>query len=253
MTTPNKSSAIEIFDAINKILKLPYENQFKLIISFFYSKNDKFLEDTKNLFTTKCQELLKENKNDQLSKSTVETITLLINSVDILKNDTFFSNTFISFLLNTQNKPDEYDYEYSVKEPADYKQIGELENYMENIQVETIEFEKILQDLGPFIVNNSIIFNKTDLIDYNIDEKRLSSFIIFLCNHQTWVEDKENRYLNKVFLKSLNNDIYMSIDDNKEKKINTSWNIENFYKIIKKQLEGMDVNFFLIIFFNFKN
>jgi hypothetical protein len=240
MTTTNKCSAAEIFEGLNKLIKLSYENQFKILISFFYSMNDRFLEDTKNLFIAKCQELHKEAKADQLSKNTAEAITLLINSVDILKSDIFFTNTFTSFLINTQNKPDEFDYEYKLKEATDAKQIAELENFMENIQDETIEFEKILHDLGPFIVNNSIPL-KSEIIDFKIDEKRLANFILFLCNHQTWVEDKENRYLNKVFLKSLNNDLSMTIDENNEKKVNANWNLENFYKTVRKQIDSMDV------------
>ncbi len=240
MNTTNKCTAIEIFDGLNKLLKLSYENQFKLLISFFYSMNDRFLEDTKNIFITKCQEFHKEGKVDQLTKSTIETITLLINSVDVLKSDGFFTNTFISFLINTQNKPEEFDFEYKIKESSDSKQIIELENFMKNIQDETIEFEKILTDLGPFILNNSIPL-KSDIIDFKIDEKRIASFILFLCKHQNWVEDKENRNLNKVFLKSINNDLSMTIDENNEKKINANWNIENFYKLTKKQIDSMNV------------
>ena len=216
MNTTNISSASEIFEAMNKILKLSYENQFKIIISFMYSMNDKYLDDGKNIFISKCAELHKEGKVDQLSKSMVDNITLLVHSVDVLKSDSFFTNTFISFLMNTQNKSDEFDYEYKIKDPSDYKQITELENFMENIQDESIEYEKILQDLGPFINNNSIPL-KSDLIDYKIDENRLAKFILFLYKNQTWNEDKENRQLNKIFLKSLNNDLSMTIDENNEK------------------------------------
>jgi hypothetical protein len=250
MNTTNKCSALEIFDGLNKLMKLSYENQFKILISFFYSMNGKLLEDTKNIFIAKCQELHKEGKIDQLSKNTVETITLLINSVDVLKSDSFFTNTFINFLINTQNKAEDYDYEYKLKEATDSKQIAELENFMENIQDETIEFEKILHDLGPFIINNSIPL-KSDIIDFKIDEKRLANFILFLCKHQTWVEDKENRHLNKVFLKSLNNDLSMTIDENNEKKIIANWNLDNFYKFVRKQIDSMDVKLkiYYIIFY----
>lgn len=241
MTTPNKSSGLEIFETINKFTKLSFENQFRFIIALFYSMNDRYLEDTNNIFISKCQEFHKERKSDQLTRSTVDHITLMIYSFDVLKNDNFFTSIFIPFLISTQNKPDEFEEEYKVKEPADYNHIAELESFMENIQNETIEFERILQDLGPFIVNNSIPL-KSDIIDFKIDEKRLASFILFLCKNQNWVEDKENRYLNKVFLKSLNNDLSMTIDENNEKKNNTTWNIENFYKCIRKQIDAMDVS-----------
>jgi len=203
--------------------------------------NEKFLEDTKCLFIAKSQELHKEGKTDQLSKNTVETIIYLINSLNLLKNDAFLTNTFSYFLINTQNKNEEFDYEYKLKESNDTKyNLNELENFMENLQDETIEFENILHELGPFIINNSILI-KSDIIDLKLDEKRLSNFILFLCKNQNWVEDNENRYLNKVFLKSLNNDLSMTIDENYEKKININWNIENFYKLVKKQIDSMDV------------
>jgi hypothetical protein len=95
--------------------------------------------------------------------------------------------------------------------------------------------------LGPLIINNSIVVSKPDLIDTRLDEKRLANFIIFLCKHQSWIEDKENRYLNKVFLKSLNNDLSITIDENTEKKMNVNWNIDQFYKMFKSQIETFDV------------
>lgn len=241
MNSTNKSTASEIFEGLVKILKLSYENQFKLIISFLYSMNDKYQEDIKNIFITKCTDLHKDGKFDQLSKSMVDNITLIVHSDDILKNDNFLTNTFISFLMNTQNKSEDLDFEYKSNDPSEYKQIEELEKLMKNIQDESIEYEKILQDLGPFINNNNIPL-KSEIIDYKLDEKRLAKFILFLCKNQTWNEDKENRQLNKIFLKSLNNDLSINIDENSEKKNITTWNVENFYSSIKKEIDSMDVN-----------
>ena len=101
--------------------------------------------------------------------------------------------------------------------------------YSSNID-KFIPIEKVFCDLGPLIINNNITLNKSDLINTSIDEKRLARFIIFLLKHNTVTEDKENRYLNKIFLQSLDNDIAMTIDENADKKLNASWNLDNYYK-----------------------
>jgi hypothetical protein len=251
MNTTNKSSLNEIFEALNKILKLSFENKFKILIAFMYSTNEKFQEDAKNLFMSKCIELHKEGKNDQLSKSTIENITLIISSVDSFINDSFYSEVFLNFLMESQNKPDEFDYEYKIKDGIESKYIGDIENFMENIKEETIEYEKILEDLGPFINNNSIILN-TNMIDYNIDEKRLAKFILFLCKNQTWIEDEEIRSKNKVFLKYINNDInfVINIEENREKNNVLNWNIENFYNRIKDQMQIINVfKIYIVLYF----
>lgn len=239
MTTINQSSASEIFEGLCKLLRLSYENQFKIIISFFYSMNDRFTEDLKTIFITKCQEFQKEGKQDQLTANTVQTLMLLINSVDAFKNDFYFTNTFINYLATTQNQIIS-----QVNRQDDLKQISDVENLIENTAStdDSVELEKVFHDLGPLIINNGISINKQELIDTKLDEKRLANFIIFLCKHQTWIEDKENRYLNKVFLKSLNNDLSMTIDENTEKKMNVNWNIDQFYKMFKNHIENFDVS-----------
>jgi len=238
MTSSNQSTASEIFEGLSKLLRLSLENQFKLIISFFYSMIDKFVEEAKTIFVAKSQELIKEGKYDQLSANTAQTLMLLINSIDQFKNDFFFTNTFINFLSISQNQST------NSTRQQDLKQIYDLENLIENTAStdDSVELEKVFHDLGPLIINNSIIVSKPDLIDTRLDEKRLANFIIFLCKHQSWIEDKENRYLNKVFLKSLNNDLSITIDENTEKKMNVNWNIDQFYKMFKSQIETFDVN-----------
>ena len=63
--------------------------------------------------------------------------------------------------------------------------------------------------------------------------------IIYICKQPQCVEDKESRNLNKIFLQTLNNDLSMTIDENNEKKMNISWNLENYYKMMKSQLESL--------------
>jgi hypothetical protein len=98
------ASATEIFDGLIKLLKLSYENQFKILLSFFYSQNPKFYDDVKTLFLNKCHEVQKDSKSDQLTKPTIQTLILLINCVDEFKQENFLKTTFMSFLLNKQTK-----------------------------------------------------------------------------------------------------------------------------------------------------
>jgi len=231
-TSSNQASAGEIFEGLNKLMRLSHESQFKILIAFFYSLKDKFKEEVINIFTTKCQEFHKEAKSDQLTSGTLQTLLLIINSSNVFKTE-FFSGTFVNFLISTQGHHSE-----------EAKGITDIENLLETTSTadDSIEFEKVLHDLGPLIINNNININRPELIDTKLDERRLAQFIIFLCKHQSWVEDKENRYLNKVFLKTLNNDLSMTIDETTEKKINVSWNVDSFYKMFKNQFENFEVS-----------
>ena len=39
----------------------------------------------------------------------------------------------------------------------------------------------------------------------------------------------------------------MTIDENNEKKMNISWNLENYYKMMKLQLDNLDVRILYLI------
>jgi len=97
------------------------------------------------------------------------------------------------------------------------------------------------------MINNSINLNKTELINSKLDERRLANLIICICKQPQCVEDKESRNLNKIFLQTLNNDLSMTIDENNEKKMNISWNLENYYKMMRNSLDNLDV----ILYFNY--
>jgi len=114
------ASANEIFDGLVKLLKPNYENQFKIIISFFYAQNPKFSDDIRNLFTNKCYEVHKDSKSDQLTKNTIQILALLINSIEDFRNDNFLKTTFMGFLLNKQMKTSE------VKNFADVREHNEF-------------------------------------------------------------------------------------------------------------------------------
>ena len=92
------------------------------------------------------------------------------------------------------------------------------------------------------MINNSINLSKSELINTKLDEKRLAYLIMFICRHPNCNEDKESRFLNKIFLQALNNDLSMTIDEYNEKKVTTiNWNLENYYKMSKNTIESLDV------------
>lgn len=97
------------------------------------------------------------------------------------------------------------------------------------------------------MINNSINLSKSDLINCKLDERRLANLIIYICKQPQCVEDKESRNMNKIFLQTLNNDLSMTIDENNEKKMNISWNLENYYKMMKLQLDNLDVRILYLI------
>jgi len=100
----SNATAAEFFEGLVKLLKLNIENQFKILLSFFYSGNPKYQEDAKVLFMNKCVEIHKEFKSDQLTKQTIQMIILLINSHEEMKQDSFLKTQFLSYLLNKQLK-----------------------------------------------------------------------------------------------------------------------------------------------------
>lgn len=104
---------------------------------------------------------------------------------------------------------------------------------------EPIPFEKLLMELGPFIINNNINLTKCGLIDFNIDEKRFVNLIIYLCKSQTYTENKDSIGLNKFFLKSLQ-DVSFNIEENNEKKT-VNWNIDNIFKLFKPHIDSLNV------------
>ena len=83
------------------------------------------------------------------------------------------------------------------------------------------------------------------MIDFNVDERRFVNFLIFLCKNQTYTENKESQGLNKFFLKSLQ-EVSINVDENSEKKI-VSWNIDNFFKFIKPQIESLNVRMLIFM------
>ena len=119
-STATNCTAKEIFEGLTKLLKLNIENQFKLLISFFYSMNEKFLKEAINIFILKCQSF--DSKTDKLSKDIIQHISILINSVPELKNSNFLKTTFMtSLIFENPFCKDEFDFK---DEKLDYIEVN---------------------------------------------------------------------------------------------------------------------------------
>ena len=107
---------------------------------------------------------------------------------------------------------------------------------------ELIPMEKLYEDLGPLILNKSINLNlsKSKLIDDIMSPKRVADFIINVLKKSVFTEDKEILIMNKIFLRSLELDQDAKNIEESLDKQQIEWNIENFYKIYKNQLDILD-------------
>ena len=226
--TENTNLVNEIIDGLNKVVKLSIDNQIKLLISFIFSGNEKYVKDAKNLLLNKCKELEKDNKTSQLSPNTIQTLLLLTDTFDEVKEGIIKIN-FLNFI-----QPNNY------QNGDKLKQLSDLEKLLDVTIEEPIEIEKIFSDIGPFMINNMLHCPKNEMLNYELDEKRLANFIMFMLKHPTMNEDKEIRYLNKIFLLSLNDESAKTIVENSDKQI-LSWNIDNFYRIFKNSIDNMEV------------
>lgn len=225
MKSENLCSVHEIFDGLNKVVKPNYENQFKILIAFVMSENDRFVSDAKSLLWTKCKELEKKKQTYQLSQSTIQTLLLLVQTFEEDKKDTV---NFLNFIQST-----------SFQSSDELKQISDIEKLLDLATEEPMEIEKIYLDIGPSMINNMIMCPESEMLSHKLDEKRLATFIMYVLKHQNWVDDKESKFLTRMFLKSLDNEAYQTIDDTNDKKT-ISWNIDNFYCMFKESIDEMN-------------
>ena len=225
MKTENLCSVHEIFDGLNKVIKPNYENQFKILIAFVMSENERFVSDAKTLLWTKCKEVEKKKQTYLLSQNTIQTLLLLVQSFEENKKDTI---NFLNFIQSN-----------SFQSSDKLKPISDIEKLLDLATEEPIEIEKIYLDIGPMMINNMITCPENEMLSKQLDEKRLATFVMYVLKHQNWVDDKESKFLNRMFLKSLDNDTYKLFDDSNDKK-NSTWNIDNFYKMFKDSIDEMN-------------
>ena len=259
MRTKNSNSVKEIMDCLQKILKLTDQNQLKILVSFVLSKNQKYLNDALYYLYTKCKELEKEKKMSTISPSLSQDIILIlskkknkfipsiekmqknINGGEVkdsttdenvgIKNDLCFYN------FNTFTKDDSKNKEKSGL--TDNEQLLSMIDE-EEMNKDLIPLEKIYEDLGPTIFNKNIELPENPLIDSTMDAKRIADFIINILKKPSFTEDKEIIIMNKVFLKSLNLDEESKKIEETSDKQQIEWNVENFYKIYKNQIDNIN-------------
>ena len=247
--TENKNTVEEIFKVLDKMLDQTPEPQIKILLAFVLSGNPNFVKDAKNKLWLTCKYYEKEIKEQGLSQGTLETLLLVVDSFKDEKKDTI--NLFSFIQSNTSNNGNSYG------SGDDMKQISDNEKLFEITTDEPIEMEKLLLDVGPFMVNKMISFQDNALLSYQLDEKRLALFIMSILKQQNFNEDnssnsssnssinKDTKVLNKILLQSLGSDLYKTIDDSCNSFSNSSsnssnWNIDNFYKMFKSSIDEMN-------------
>ena len=202
------------------------------------------------------------NKKDQRIIDLINFLSKIVNSND-------WSSQVENPLFKTINKIDEKEkvmlsdesYNNNLNQiNSNYNQINfEIPNFN---QVGEVKSEKLVFELGPALlgfkkdmiqkiktkggqINDSII---SSIYDFSLNEKRLAEIILYISNNYSYNEEKDQRYLLKLFLKNINNELSQQVEENVEKKINLTWNLDAFYKKNKSTLENLKIS---AIFDNF--
>ena len=261
MHTKNSGTTTEIFNGLNKQCKLSIENQMKILICFFMSDTEKYKEEAKNIFLEKCKDIYKEKKNNNLNEETVSNILIIL---ELMKNEEGTKENTEDDENSKLKQIDEYiqyfmnyeeDFNSSQTSADDIKQISDLDKILDTGNEDPSEIEKLFEDLGPFIIGNKINIFNTDSITCEIDVERLGDFIIYMLNHPVVKFTEELKELNKIFIESLlksnnhnlNSNSNINFEECKkllEENVNKdlSWNLENIYKLFKKDIDNMDIN-----------
>ncbi|MCQ2816353.1 MAG: DUF3819 domain-containing protein [archaeon] len=227
MDTKTENTTQEINEGLNKICKLSLENQIKILIAFIFSGNERF-QDAKGMLISKCKDLQKEGKYEHFSEGTLQTLLLIL--IKYQEEDKEISD-IIEFLNELEEQAAE-----------EKEEVGDIEKLLENCPEEPIELEKIFYEIGPTLINNSMVPMNSTLLNYDIDEKRLANLILYLVKHQSCTEDKEVKHLNKIFLQSLDVDVSQLFKEEGNDKKMINWDLDNLYKIFKNSIDAMDKN-----------
>lgn len=243
-----KVSSLEFFDYLTKLCKLNIENQLKLIISMNFSKNE-ICKDSSKVFIGKVKEIEKEVN---LSSEYLQILLCLCKTYcpENMKIYEIFNTSLNKILFSNYNQHmciSNSDFTKDNSKSAstsaseyDYL-LGEVFECIDSYD-NSIDTERIIMDIGPYIINNNISLEKNILLDSDMNEQRLADFIVYLLRHQTFNEDRDIRQMNKTFLKNISLDLASSIDDNNEKKVVTTWNLDNIYKYYKSKIDCLDYN-----------
>ena len=234
MRTRNNNNANEIFDTLNKLMKLTDEDQFKILLAFILSKNPNYFNDAMTLMCNKIKKMENENLVHKIDPKLSQDILSILSN----KKNVKISQDINLHEFNTLSKNKEQINQDNKSESM--KLLSILDSDIANINNDLIPLEKLYEDLGPTLFNScKTIIPKSPLIDNSLDAKKIAGLIISILRNTPFNEEKEKeiRIMNKSFLKSLD------LEDEAEKleessdKIQTDWNVENFYKVFKKEID----------------
>ena len=283
-------SVSEIFNGLNKKFNLNIEQQIKVVISFIDSGVEKYFEDSNLLFLEKCKEvyeqkLFLEFKNNLIVEKMISILFNILkiknrqdnansNTENKSQNDIDESNIQIYIqafshcneqlksILNNKNNIVNNENEEQTKIESNNNIINNeneektkiesnnniLNNNDENIK---IEIEKILYELGPLIINQNFNLSDISYFDMNLDLNRMSKLILFIVNNHEFILSKHIKYLNKIFLLSMNKEIeYKNIIDPIPINNLISWDISSIYNLFQNCLNNIDKKMLLLSFDN---
>ena len=258
----------EIYNGLNKKFNLNIEHQIKLILSFIGSGIEKYNEDANLLFLEKCKEIYEQKIFSQIKNNSIieKIINVLFNILKIKnrqennkennieqnnideENIKLFIQSFSHYneqLKNSRNYKDKV-FDKSLKN----EEIDKIEsNFNINDTKRVIEIEKLIYELGPFMVNQKINLLNFPYINTNLDLKRLNEFIIYILNNKEIKITKELKYLNKKFLEAMNSDkeIINKLDSLPINQIIT-WDLDFIYFLFKNNFDNIDKKKLLISF-----
>ena len=234
MRTRNNNTAKEIFETLTQLIELTEENQLKILLSFILSKNSNYFNDAMFLLYNKIKKLENEKVLDKIDPKLSQDILFILSEKKNVKIQNDINLHSFNTLAKNKNKAGEH-------KKDSLKLLSMLESDNDNMKNDLIPLEKIYEDLGPSFFNNckSIIPN-SPLIDNSLDAKRIADLIITIIKKTPFTEDKEIRMMNKSFLKSLDLEHEAEKMEESSDKFQMDWNVENFYKVYKKEIDAIN-------------
>ena len=272
LNTQNENSINEIFNGLNGKLNLTIEEQLKLIISFIESGIEAYKKDADLLFLEKCCEIYNQKKFLEFKNNNIieKIINILFNILKIKNRE---DNKDSNNDTNTENKSDIYEeniklymqsfshYNEQLKNDSKNKENNDIKN-LENKEKDNsdfninntetkIFFEKLIYELGPFVINQNINIKDISFIDINLDLNRINELFIYILNNQEIKLTKGLKYLNKIFLEAMNinKDLISFIDSIPNNEIIT-WDLNSIYNLFQNNINNIDKQKLLYAFDN---
>ena len=200
MRTRNNNNANEIFDTLNKLMKLTDEDQFKILLAFILSKNPNYFNDAMTLMCNKIKKMENENLVHKIDpKLSQDILSILSNKKNVKISQDINLHEFNTLAKNKEQISQD-------NKSESMKLLSILDSDIANINNDLIPLEKLYEDLGPTLFNScKTIIPKSPLIDNSLDAKKIAGLIISILRNTPFNEEKEKeiRIMNKSFLKSL--------------------------------------------------